>query len=115
MEPRTTPTDLGEDADAARSENQQAAKACLHRGKALVTLRRPRDALRAYSDARAFRAFAVNPATAVLPDPKSDQWPLFLREYVAQAQTAIAAESLDQEAFSYISTDAKSTLLKPTE
>ncbi|VDD79194.1 unnamed protein product [Mesocestoides corti] len=117
MEPKTTPTDIGDDAEAACALNQQAAKACLHRGKALLTLRRPCDALRAYVDARAFRAFALKPASAVMPDPDSDDWPPFLREYVAQAKAAIAAENLDSQASAKLSSPSSTEplLLKPTE
>ncbi|VDK35591.1 unnamed protein product [Taenia asiatica] len=116
-EPKTTPTDIGEDADAARDINQQAAKACLRRGKALLVLRRPRDALSAYVDSRAFNAFARHPATAVMPDPDSDFWPPFLREGVAQVKAAIAADSLDSQSSIQLSLsdDCEPLLLKSTE
>ncbi len=120
MEPRSTPTDVGEDADAARAINKQATKACIHRGKAFLTMRRPHDALSAFSDARAFHLFSQKPASAVLPKPDSDEWPQFLREYVAQARAAIAAESLDLMASSQLSSpttarNSEPLLLKPTE
>ncbi|KAL5107574.1 Tetratricopeptide repeat protein 12 [Taenia crassiceps] len=116
-EPKTTPTDIGEDADAARDTNRQAAKACLRRGKALLVLRRPRDALSAYVDARAFNAFARHPATAVMPESDSDVWPPFLREGVAQVKAAIAADSLDSQSSIQLSLsdDCGPLLLKSTE
>ncbi|VDM32731.1 unnamed protein product [Hydatigera taeniaeformis] len=116
-EPKTTPTEIGEEADAARDTNQQAAKACLRRGKALLVLRRPRDALSAYVDARAFNAFAHHPATAVMPEFDSDVWPSFLREGVAQVKAAIAADSLDSQSSVQLSPsdNDKPMLLKATE
>ncbi|CDS37631.1 tetratricopeptide repeat protein 12 [Echinococcus multilocularis] len=116
-EPKTTPTDIGEDADAARDTNQQAAKACLRRGKALLVLRRPRDALSAYVDARAFDVFAHHPATGVMPDTDSDVWPPFLREGVAQVKAAIAADSLDSQSSIQLSlfNDCETLLLEATE
>nr|VZI30572.1 unnamed protein product [Spirometra erinaceieuropaei] len=122
-EPMRTPTNIGEEADKARSANLMAAKACLHRGKALLVLRRPRDALQAYSDSRAFKACSENPAVTAKPSSSPDQWPTFLREYVAQAQAAIAAENVDSQAEELMQTrigtmeaDASlSYLLKPSE
>lgn len=113
--PKTTPTDIGEDADAAREINQQAAKACLRRGKALLVLRRPRDSLRAYIDARAFLAFSQHPATAKHPDPDSDEWPQCLREGVAQVKAAIAADSLDSQSSIQLSSSSEPLFLKSTE
>lgn len=80
-------------------------------------LRRPRDALSAYADARAFNAFARHPASAVMPEPDSDVWPLFLREGVAQVKAAIAADSLDSQSSIQLSLsdDCEPLLLKSTE
>ncbi|VDK30769.1 unnamed protein product, partial [Dibothriocephalus latus] len=122
-EPMRTPTNIGEEADKARSANLMAAKACLHRGKALMVLRRPRDALQAYSDSRAFKACSENPAVTAKPSPNPDQWPNFLREYVAQAQAAIAAENVDSQTEELMQTrigsleadTSLSYLLKPSE
>ncbi|BHF67505.1 Tetratricopeptide repeat protein 12 [Sparganum proliferum] len=122
-EPMRTPTNIGEEADKARNANLMAAKACLHRGKALLVLRRPRDALQAYSDSRAFKACSENPAVTAKASSSPDQWPTFLREYVAQAQAAIAAENVDSQAEELMQTrigtmeaDASlSYLLKPSE
>ncbi|KAM7541954.1 hypothetical protein Aperf_G00000012908 [Anoplocephala perfoliata] len=96
-EPKTSPTDFGDEADAARELNTQASKAHFRRGKALLVLRRPCDALRAYVDSRAFFNFSKHPATSVMPDPDSDLWPSFLQEGVAQIKAAIAADSLDSQ------------------
>lgn len=116
-EPKKSPTDFGDDADAAKEANIQASKACLRRGKALLVLRRPRDALRAYVDSRAYFAFTKNPATGVLPDPESDDWPPFLKEGVAQVEAAIAAESLDSQSSAELSLTGNEgpMPLKPTE
>ncbi|VUZ38740.1 unnamed protein product [Hymenolepis diminuta] len=116
-EPKKSPTDFGDDADAAKEANMQASKACLRRGKALLVLRRPRDALRAYVDSRAYFAFTKNPATGVLPDPESDDWPSFLKEGVAQVEAAIAAESLDSQSSAELSLTGNEgpMPLKPTE
>nr|CDS29235.2 tetratricopeptide repeat protein 12 [Hymenolepis microstoma] len=116
-EPEKSPTDFGADADAAKEANLHSAKACLRRGKALLVLRRPRDALRAYVDSRAYFALTKHPATGVLPDPESDEWPPFLKEHVAQVKAAIAAESLDSESSAKLSSTGNEgpMPLKPTE
>ncbi|VDO03558.1 unnamed protein product [Rodentolepis nana] len=116
-EPKKSPTDFGADADSAKEANMHASKAYLRRGKALLVLRRPRDALRAYVDSRAYFALTKHPATGVVPDPESDDWPSFLREGVAQVKAAIAAESLDSQSSAELSSSGNEgpMPLKPTE
>lgn len=116
-EPKTSPTDFGDEADAARDLNMQASKAHLRRGKALLVLRRPRDALRAYVDSRSFFSFSKHPATSVMPGPDSHEWPPFLKEGVAQIEAAIAADCLDSQSSVELSLSRNEGLmpLKPTE
>ncbi len=109
LDPLRSPTDLGEEADRVRRENTAAAKACLHRGKSLLVLRRPKDALEAYADARSFKALSEKPATAELPARNATEWPTFLREYVAQAKAALLAEEADANAQQYLDKTANTS------
>lgn len=124
MEPKKTPTDIGEEADQAKVINQATSKAFLHRGKALVVLHRPRDALKAYSESKLFKAYAMLPASGDKANTNGGtEWPAFLQEYVAQAEAALAAEQMDSQAQQLMdlcvgdlsSTNSQDYLLKPSE
>ncbi|GAA50517.1 tetratricopeptide repeat protein 12 [Clonorchis sinensis] len=74
--------------------NPQVAKTHFHRGKALMALGKPEEALLAYEQSRAFSLSSKPISGGSVNSP----WPAYLVEYVAQAEAAVAAKQADARA-----------------
>ncbi|CAH8650215.1 unnamed protein product [Heterobilharzia americana] len=78
------------------TSNPRLAKVHLHRGKALVSLNRPSDALAAYTLSRYYST--PKNEKCLLKDSNEEKWPNYLVEYVSQAEAALAAQKANAEA-----------------
>ncbi|CAH8680465.1 unnamed protein product [Schistosoma rodhaini] len=76
--------------------NPRLAKVYLHRGKALMSLNRPSEALSAYSLSRYYSASKTEKCTSTKLN--SEKWPNYLIEYVLQAEAALIAQEADAKA-----------------
>ncbi|VDP54264.1 unnamed protein product, partial [Schistosoma curassoni] len=76
--------------------NPRLAKVYLHRGKALMSLNRPSEALSAYSLSRYYSASKTEKYTSTKLN--SEKWPNYLIEYVSQAEAALIAQEADAKA-----------------
>ncbi|CAH8663333.1 unnamed protein product [Schistosoma guineensis] len=76
--------------------NPRLAKVYLHRGKALMSLNRPSEALSAYSLSRYYSASKTEKYTS--SKLNSEKWPNYLIEYVSQAEAALIAQEADAKA-----------------
>lgn len=70
--------------------NGTLAKAHFHRGKSLMALNRPQDALLAYTQSRRY--------TQSRAASDEGEWPKFLVEYVHQAEAAVQALEAERRA-----------------
>ncbi|KAK4474982.1 hypothetical protein MN116_002084 [Schistosoma mekongi] len=76
--------------------NPRLAKVHLHRGKALMSLNRPSEALSAYSLSRYYSASKSDKCTYTKLN--EEKWPNYLVEYVSQAEAAFLAQEADAKA-----------------
>ncbi|KAH8868030.1 Tetratricopeptide repeat protein 12 [Schistosoma japonicum] len=76
--------------------NPRLAKVHLHRGKALMSLNRPSEALSAYSLSRYYSASKSDQYTSTKIN--EEKWPNYLVEYVSQAEAAFLAQEADAKA-----------------
>ncbi|KAL3318718.1 Tetratricopeptide repeat protein 12 [Cichlidogyrus casuarinus] len=89
-------TPIEENSNASKVTNTTVSKAYLCKGKALLSLMRPSEALEAFAHSRWFtlpkRCDHCPPA-----DSSEHSWPSFLKEYVSHAENAEKTLLLDQQ------------------
>ncbi|KAF6779073.1 hypothetical protein AHF37_01515 [Paragonimus kellicotti] len=86
-------SDVSHSPKVSGQPNTQLAKTYFQKGKALMALGRPDEALTAYSHSR-IHSLSASTASGKL----KDAWPAYLAEYVTQAEVALAVQQADAKA-----------------